>query len=184
MTAGTIAGFEMNLANRVAWLRTDAEINPGNSGGMLIDNQGRLVGIPTQVRIADRRQVVETIGFARPADRIPPLWLAKMRGGHIDDVIITGQFEMKDGQGLHDVVVGDQMALGDGERRFYVLPKKRPGLVQTNISTRLALFAPKGKQAIRTGIKTIEVKASDPHPLLAMIFPQRSLTEPKHSSFV
>ena len=123
MTAGTIAGFEMNVVDQVSWLRTDAEINPGNSGGQLIDNKGRLVGIPTQVRVADRRQVVETIGFARPAERIPAEWFSAIKAGHINDTKIIGQFKLKVGKGLHDKVVGDYMALSGAERRFYVVPE-------------------------------------------------------------
>ncbi len=45
---GTLAGVRMPL-----WYRTDAEIAPGNSGGLVVDGNGRFVGIPTFVESED-----------------------------------------------------------------------------------------------------------------------------------
>ncbi len=36
------------------WYQTDAQISPGNSGGLVVNGQGLMVGIPTQVRSEDR----------------------------------------------------------------------------------------------------------------------------------
>jgi S1-C subfamily serine protease len=50
---GNPLGLENYVTNGIIskyntpYLFTNADINPGNSGGILIDNQGRLVGIPT-----------------------------------------------------------------------------------------------------------------------------------------
>jgi S1-C subfamily serine protease len=67
-TEGAISGFtsERGIDGR-AWIKTDATIAGGNSGGMAVDDQGRLVGIPTRVSsgdvrgdIVDCRAVVDT----------------------------------------------------------------------------------------------------------------------------
>ncbi|MCY4618917.1 MAG: trypsin-like peptidase domain-containing protein [Chloroflexi bacterium] len=47
-------------------IQTDAALNPGNSGGMLIDERGRVIGIPTQIESPER--VSSGIGFAVSAD--------------------------------------------------------------------------------------------------------------------
>ena len=49
-----------------AMIQTDAALNPGNSGGMLIDERGRVIGIPTQIESPER--VSSGIGFAVSAD--------------------------------------------------------------------------------------------------------------------
>jgi serine protease Do len=51
-TTGTIASVQMQDVGgeRVAgWYRTNGEMSPGNSGGVALDQQGRVIGIPTAV---------------------------------------------------------------------------------------------------------------------------------------
>ena len=49
-------------------IQTDAAINPGNSGGPLLDRQGRVIGVNTQIR-SDTRQS-SGVGFAVPVDLV------------------------------------------------------------------------------------------------------------------
>lgn len=63
-TFGHVSGFQG------PFIRTDAEVNPGNSGGAMIDDEGRLVGVPTFVI---RQGNFEPVGFAIPLSQIRAL---------------------------------------------------------------------------------------------------------------
>jgi S1-C subfamily serine protease len=54
-TQGRVAGFsiEEGVDYQRAWIKTDATISGGNSGGTAVDEEGRLVGIPTQAGYGD-----------------------------------------------------------------------------------------------------------------------------------
>lgn len=65
-TEGTVSGFtqERGIDGR-AWIKTDATIAGGNSGGMAADEDGQLIGVPTQAsaggdQIVDCRPVADT----------------------------------------------------------------------------------------------------------------------------
>ena len=61
-------------------IQTDAAINPGNSGGPLLDRQGRVIGVNTQ--ILSRSGSFSGIGFAVPinmAKRVIPVLIDKGR---------------------------------------------------------------------------------------------------------
>lgn len=66
-TSGNVSGFtsESGIKGR-AWIKTDATIAGGNSGGTAVDEDGLLVGIPTQGgvtdEIVDARPVADTNG--------------------------------------------------------------------------------------------------------------------------
>jgi S1-C subfamily serine protease len=52
-TTGQVSGFlsQEGVGQRRAWIKTDATASPGNSGGAALDDQGRLVAIPTRATI-------------------------------------------------------------------------------------------------------------------------------------
>jgi S1-C subfamily serine protease len=60
-------------------IQTDASINPGNSGGPLLDAQGRVIGINSQIATGGGEGSVG-IGFAVPIDTAKKL-LPKLRAG-------------------------------------------------------------------------------------------------------
>jgi putative serine protease PepD len=49
-------------------IQTDAAINPGNSGGPLLDSQGRVIGVNSQ--IASQSGQSSGVGFAIPVDQV------------------------------------------------------------------------------------------------------------------
>ncbi len=80
-TSGSVSGFtsEPGVRDRRAWIKTDATIAGGNSGGTAVDDEGRLVGIPTQaaagagVTPVDARPVVDTNRDGRIDQRDTPM---------------------------------------------------------------------------------------------------------------
>lgn len=80
-TSGSVAGFtsEPKVKERRAWIKTDATIAGGNSGGTAVNDEGELVGIPTQaaagsgVTPVDARPVVDTNRDGRIDQRDTPM---------------------------------------------------------------------------------------------------------------
>ncbi len=80
-TSGSVAGFtsEARVSDRRAWIKTDATIAGGNSGGTAVDDEGRLVGVPTQaaagagITPVDARPVVDTNRDGRIDQRDTPM---------------------------------------------------------------------------------------------------------------
>ncbi len=70
LTTGVISGLQRPIEARngriiEGAIQTDASINPGNSGGPLLDSQGRMIGINSQILSPSGGSV--GIGFAIPA---------------------------------------------------------------------------------------------------------------------
>ena len=61
-------------------IQTDASINPGNSGGPLMDANGRVIGINSQIATAAAAAARSGIGFAIPINTAKQL-LPKLREG-------------------------------------------------------------------------------------------------------
>jgi S1-C subfamily serine protease len=71
-TRGVVSGFSLDAAiTGSAWIKTDASISGGNSGGTAVDEQGKLVGVPTRAGVGggtdpvDCRPVKDTNGDGR-----------------------------------------------------------------------------------------------------------------------
>ena len=62
-------------------LQTDAAINPGNSGGPLLDADGRVIGVNSQIA-SDSRQS-SGVGFAVPVDTVKEVVPQLLEGGEI-----------------------------------------------------------------------------------------------------
>ncbi|MBM3949282.1 MAG: trypsin-like serine protease [SAR202 cluster bacterium] len=86
MTSGIISALGRTVNSGIGAysitgvIQTDASMNPGNSGGPLLDRQGRVIGINTQI-VSNTGSSVG-IGFAIPVDtakRVVPAIIAKGR---------------------------------------------------------------------------------------------------------
>jgi len=64
-------------------IQTDAPINPGNSGGPLLDGQGRVIGINSQIATGGGQGSVG-IGFAVPVNTAKQLLPQLKKGGEIE----------------------------------------------------------------------------------------------------
>jgi S1-C subfamily serine protease len=63
-------------------VQTDAAINPGNSGGPLLDAQGRVIGVNSQIASSSGGNT--GVGFAVPVDSIRDVIPQLVKDGHID----------------------------------------------------------------------------------------------------
>jgi serine protease Do len=63
------------------FIQTDAAINPGNSGGALVDGEGRLIGINTQIKSSSMGN--EGIGFAVPINLAHNVMERLISGGKV-----------------------------------------------------------------------------------------------------
>jgi S1-C subfamily serine protease len=63
-------------------LQTDAAINPGNSGGPLLDAQGRVIGVNSQIASSSRQS--SGVGFAVPVDTVKEIVPQLLKGGEIE----------------------------------------------------------------------------------------------------
>jgi putative serine protease PepD len=69
-------------------IQTDAAINPGNSGGPLIDAQGRVVGINSQIATGGNGDANVGIGFAIPIATAKHELRALERGGTVQHAFL------------------------------------------------------------------------------------------------
>ena len=169
VTGGHVTGFQMNTHDEVAWIRSDAEFNPGNSGGMLVDNQGRLIAVPTAVFHGTR--TLEPIEIARPVERVPTEWLEALRQGDIDDVQIEGPAALGSNQIVNGSSVGDGGTFGTPEIHYYTLPSERPGAVTVSHALPVMLGVP-GGSLIREGVGSLAVEVADSaEALLGVVLP-------------
>ena len=80
LSADSSAGRGYSIPDVV---QTDAAINPGNSGGVLLDSQGRLIGVPTA--IISPSQSNSGVGFAVPSSvvaKVVPVLIDKRAYEH------------------------------------------------------------------------------------------------------
>jgi S1-C subfamily serine protease len=64
-------------------IQTDAAINPGNSGGPLVDLEGRVIGVNSQIATGGAGQSAG-IGFAVPVDTVERVAKQLIEHGHVD----------------------------------------------------------------------------------------------------
>ncbi|HVI52703.1 MAG TPA: DegQ family serine endoprotease [Candidatus Sulfotelmatobacter sp.] len=74
-----LARTGVGLSDYRSFIQTDAAINPGNSGGALVDLQGRLVGINSEIYSQSGGSV--GIGFAIPSNMVKSVVDSIMTGG-------------------------------------------------------------------------------------------------------
>jgi len=87
VTSGIISALDREIESPNGFpisgvLQTDAAINPGNSGGPLLDEQGRVIGVNSQIASSSRQS--SGVGFAVPVDTVKDVVPQLIRGGAID----------------------------------------------------------------------------------------------------
>jgi len=86
VTSGIVSGLSrftgISQGGYEDFIQTDASINPGNSGGALVDLNGRLVGVPSN--ILSRSGGSMGIGFAIPANLVKTVMAQLVEFGEVE----------------------------------------------------------------------------------------------------
>ncbi len=112
LSVGVISAFgRLRPSGSETWeplrnmIQTDAALNPGNSGGMLVDDRGRVIGIPTQIEAAGG--VNNGIGFAVSADTLLRSLPTMLQGDDVERAYLgVSLSDTEDGLVVGDVVCG------------------------------------------------------------------------------
>ena len=86
VTTGIISALDREIESPNGFpisgvLQTDAAINPGNSGGPLLDDDGRVIGVNSQIASSSRQS--SGVGFAVPVDTVKEVVPQLLKGGEI-----------------------------------------------------------------------------------------------------
>jgi putative serine protease PepD len=86
VTTGIISALDREIQSPNGFpisgvLQTDAAINPGNSGGPLLNSQGRVIGVNSQIASSSRQS--SGVGFAVPVDTVKQVVPQLLKGGDI-----------------------------------------------------------------------------------------------------
>jgi putative serine protease PepD len=95
-------------------LQTDAAINPGNSGGPLLDAQGRVIGVNSQIASSSRQS--SGVGFAVPVDTVRQVVPQLIQDGKIDRAFLgvsTVERPGQEGAVVADITAGAPAADSD-----------------------------------------------------------------------
>jgi S1-C subfamily serine protease len=91
VTAGIVSAIQRAIAAPNGYtidhvIQTDAAINHGNSGGPLLNGQGQVIGVNSQIETADASSSGGNvgIGFAIPSNTVKTVIAQLIREGHID----------------------------------------------------------------------------------------------------
>ncbi|MCY3568651.1 MAG: trypsin-like peptidase domain-containing protein [Chloroflexi bacterium] len=169
LTVGIVSGLgrDRQSGNRTTeplrdMIQTDAALNPGNSGGMLVDAQGRVVGIPTQIETPD--QAWSGIGFAVSADAMLRSLPTMLAGEDVERSYLGVSLDQIDGRlEIADVVCGsaaDQAGLRDGDVVLAINDEEAVTFDQ--LMERMASLAPGDELTItvRRGARSLTLDAT------------------------
>jgi S1-C subfamily serine protease len=87
MTSGIISALDRTIQGLTDFsigsvIQTDAAINPGNSGGPLLNLQGQVIGVNSQIESQSRSS--SGIGFAIPSNLVQRVAQALIESGNVD----------------------------------------------------------------------------------------------------
>ncbi len=118
-TAGIVSGVgrEIEAPNGFSIddvIQTDAPINPGNSGGPLLDAQGRVIGVNSQIATAGAGGGNVGIGFAVPSDTVREI-VPRLKAGESVERAWLGVATTETGTGTRGVRVASVTAGGPAQ---------------------------------------------------------------------
>jgi putative serine protease PepD len=115
VTTGVISALDREIESPNGFpisgvLQTDAAINPGNSGGPLLDAEGRVIGVNSQ--IASSSQQSSGVGFAVPVDTVKEVVPQLMKDGDIERAYlgVSTRQQAEDGAVVFQIAPGGPAA--------------------------------------------------------------------------
>src|SRR5215217_9670066 len=124
VTTGVISALDREIRSPNGFsidgvLQTDAAINPGNSGGPLLDAEGRVIGVNSQIASSSRQS--SGVGFAVPSDTVKEVVPQLVRDGEIKRAYLgvsTGPDASDEGAVVVEIrragpAAGSQLRTGD-----------------------------------------------------------------------
>jgi S1-C subfamily serine protease len=117
VTSGIVSGLNRTIQAPSGFsisgaVQTDAAINPGNSGGPLLDAQGRVIGVNSQIASGSAQQN-SGVGFAVPVDTVKDVVPQLLKGGNIERAYLgvsTGPDQTQDGAVVMSIAQGGPAA--------------------------------------------------------------------------
>jgi len=125
VTSGIVSALDREIRSPNGFpipgvVQTDAAINPGNSGGPLLDGQGRVIGVNSQIA-AGGGGANSGVGFAVPIDTVKEVVPQLERDGSIDRAYVgvsTSEAPPRDGALVRTITPGgpaDRAGLAPGD---------------------------------------------------------------------
>jgi S1-C subfamily serine protease len=141
LSVGVVSGLDRTIDSLTNFqisgaIQTDAAINRGNSGGPLVDAEGRVIGINSQIQSTGGGG--EGVGFAVPIDTVKRSLDELRRNGKVSYAYV----------GVSTVAVFPQLA------RRYALPVDHGALVE-----QVTRGGPAADAGIRAGDRTVRFQA-------------------------
>ena len=121
LTTGVISGLQRQIYSRESRrliegaIQTDASINPGNSGGPLLDSQGRLIGVNSQILSPSGANA--GVGFAIPISIVRRVVPQLIQNGFVRRAYLG--IDTRDVERLN---AGNQLPVRDGVLIVNVVP--------------------------------------------------------------
>jgi S1-C subfamily serine protease len=124
-------------------VQTDAAINPGNSGGPLLDDQGHVIGVNSQIRTNGGSDQSSGVGFAVPVDAVKRAIPALEQGKEVEHAYLGISSATADagGTAIGSVTSGGPAAragLREGDRIVEIAgtPVREPDDVSAAVNAR------------------------------------------------
>jgi S1-C subfamily serine protease len=120
VTTGIISALNRDITSPNGFpisgvLQTDAAINPGNSGGPLLDGEGRVIGVNSQIAASQSAQS-SGVGFAVPVDTVKEVVPQLLEHGEIKRAylgVTTRPDQTEDGAVVFQIAPGGPAAATD-----------------------------------------------------------------------
>jgi putative serine protease PepD len=116
ITSGIVSALQRQITSPDGFtidhvIQTDAAINPGNSGGPLIDSQGRVIGINSQIATGGSGDANVGIGFAIPINTAKAELPTLEHGGKVEHAFLgVGAVAGRRGAVVESVAAGSAAA--------------------------------------------------------------------------